>query len=101
MDELGRTLDLPWFLARIDRSTRDLTVGELLGFAEMIEITVAVSGVASHPADDLVLAAAVSGDADYLVTGDAEFRRVGEYRGVKVRAPAEFLAEQDWLPEPA
>ena len=58
---------------------------------------VEVSGVASHWQDDLILAAAVSGNADYLVTGDAEFRRVGEYQGVKLRTPAEFLREFDAL----
>jgi predicted nucleic acid-binding protein len=60
-----------------------------------VEITVEIQKVARHWQDDLVLSAAVSGNADYLVTGDAEFRRVGEYQGVKLRTPAEFLREFD------
>lgn len=95
MKELNKTLDLPWFAARIALLDRELAMREILAFAEVIELATMVSGVASHPADDLVLSAAVSGNADYLVTGDAKFLQVGEYRGVKLRTPTEFLRELD------
>lgn len=49
--------------------------------------------VASHRQDDLVIATAVNGEADYLITGDKELRTVGEYQGVKIRTPQEFLEE--------
>jgi putative PIN family toxin of toxin-antitoxin system len=93
--ELNRTLELPWFVERLAPRARADAMSDLLELAEMTELSIQVSGVASHPADDLVLSAAVSGNADYLVTGDAEFRRVGEYQGVKLRTPAEFLREID------
>ena len=48
--------------------------------------------VAADPADDMLLAAAVEGDADVLVTNDAEVLKVGEYRGVIVLRPAEFMS---------
>jgi predicted nucleic acid-binding protein len=52
-----------------------------------------VSGVATHPEDDLVLATAVSAGADYLVTGDIRFRtRVPSYQGISLVSPSEFLA---------
>lgn len=95
MKELNKTLDLPWFAARIALLDRELAMREILAFAEVIELATMVSGVASHPADDLVLSAAVSGNADYLVTGDAKFLQVGEHRGVKLRTPTEFLRELD------
>jgi predicted nucleic acid-binding protein len=63
--------------------------------AILVDVTHNVHGVASHWQDDLVLAAAVSGNADFLVTRDKEFRRVGEYSGVKIRTPSEFLIELD------
>lgn len=94
-EELQRVLILPWFSARLSDSDRSLALDELAAFAENVEIDVFVSGVTSHWQDDLVLAAAVSGSADFLVTGDVKFRRVGEYRGVKIRTPAEFLEEPD------
>ncbi len=63
--------------------------------AIFVDVTHEVHGIASHWQDDLVLAAAVSGEADYLVTRDKEFRQVGEYQGVIIRTPAEFLVEVD------
>lgn len=58
----------------------------------MLKVTEFVSGVATHPEDDLVLATAVSGKADYLVTGDKPLRKtVPKYQGVKLVTPVEFL----------
>lgn len=60
---------------------------------KLTPITVVAKGVASHWRDDLVIATAVSGNADYLVTGDKELRAVNEFQGVKIRTPQEFLEE--------
>jgi predicted nucleic acid-binding protein len=32
-----------------------------------------------------------SGQADILVTGDARLRKLGEYQGIKILTPREFL----------
>ncbi|MYB76613.1 MAG: hypothetical protein F4X83_05860 [Chloroflexi bacterium] len=53
-----------------------------------------VRGVATTPADDLILAAAVSGGASYFVTGDRQNRSPGEYQGVRIVDPRAFV---DWL----
>jgi putative PIN family toxin of toxin-antitoxin system len=95
LEELEHTLADPWFTARIDPDVRAFLRHDLMKSSKLVEISVHVSGVASHASDDEVLSAAVSGNADYLVTGDADFLRVREYAGVKVRTPAEFLRELD------
>jgi predicted nucleic acid-binding protein len=56
-----------------------------------------VTGVASHPEDDPILATAVSASADYLVTGDRQLQRLGSYRGVSIVSPREFLDLLDRL----
>jgi uncharacterized protein len=48
--------------------------------------------VATHPEDDLVLAAAVSAEAGYLVTGDRQLQQLGRFRGVDIVSPRAFLA---------
>ena len=53
--------------------------------------TVTISGVTTHPEDDLVLAVAASARVDYLVTGDKPLQRLGAYRGVRVVSPRAFL----------
>jgi predicted nucleic acid-binding protein len=58
---------------------------------DVTPITVQVTGVASHPEDDLVLAAAVSAGADYLVTGDKQLLSLGRYQELGICSPPTFL----------
>jgi predicted nucleic acid-binding protein len=58
----------------------------------MTPLTVTVEGVATHPEDDLVLATAVSGGAQFLVTGDHRLLALREYEGVVIVSVREFLA---------
>lgn len=59
--------------------------------ATLITITAHVSGVATHPEDDLILATAVSGRVDYLVTGDLKLQGLGSYQGVRILSPRAFV----------
>jgi predicted nucleic acid-binding protein len=54
-------------------------------------ITASVHGIATHPEDDMILATAVSGHADYLVTGDSKLERLGKYKSVTILSPRRFL----------
>lgn len=54
-------------------------------------LTYEVRGVASHPEDDRILATAASVHVDYLVTGDRKLQQLGEYVGVKIVSPRQFL----------
>lgn len=70
-DEVARNIVKPYFRRRLTASQIAANLALLANEAHFIAITVPVSGVATHPEDDLILATAVSGGADYLVTGDA------------------------------
>ncbi len=94
--EVDRTLNKAFFASRISGRRRDQTARSLNQDATLVSITEEVTGVATHPEDDLVLAAAVSTRADYLVTGDTQHRRLGRYLGVTIVgvtivSPREFL----------
>lgn len=54
-------------------------------------LTLTVTGVATHPEDDLILATAVAGGASFLVTGDRKLRAVETFRDVAILSPREFL----------
>ncbi len=60
--------------------------------ASLQPLTVRVSGSATHPQDDLILATALSGRANYLVTGDHGLLSVGAFQAVRIVTPREFLA---------
>jgi predicted nucleic acid-binding protein len=43
------------------------------------------------PDDEVFLAAAVAGGADYIVSGDNHLRELETYEGIPILAPAEFV----------
>src|SRR3712207_5405922 len=89
--ELRRTLARPYFASVLTEPQRERLIGLLQRWATATALTVQVSGVATHPEDDLILATAVSARADYLVTGDDKLLRLRSYQGVKIVTPRKFL----------
>jgi putative PIN family toxin of toxin-antitoxin system len=47
--------------------------------------------VAPDPDDDHIIGCAIAGEADYIVTGDKKLQTVGQYRGIEILSPLEFL----------
>jgi predicted nucleic acid-binding protein len=60
--------------------------------ARLVTVSAIVRGVATHPADDVVLATALSAGVDYLVTGDRELQKLGSFGGVTILSPRDFLS---------
>ncbi len=91
--ELERTLQKPYFQHRL--SMEQITAARVLfrTSARFTPLTVEVHGVASHPEDDLVVATALSGQADYLITGDHHLQAVGSYQGVTILSPRAFVQQ--------
>lgn len=56
----------------------------------MTEGKVPVDVIQEDPADNAVLAAAVEGDADYIVSGDQHLKKLRRYHGMKIITPREF-----------
>jgi putative PIN family toxin of toxin-antitoxin system len=48
--------------------------------------------IQEDPDDDIVLATAIAGEAEYIVSGDEHLRRLGIYQGIRVVSPAAFVA---------
>ena len=49
--------------------------------------------VCRDPDDNKFLEAALAAKAEYLVTGDKDLREIGEYEGIKIWYPTEYLRE--------
>lgn len=91
-EELRTTLAQPYFKRRIRSEDRELFLILLSKLAEHVAIRHRVTGAATHPEDDPILATALSARADYLVTGDQRLRdRVPAFHGIPLLSPAEFL----------
>ena len=49
-----------------------------------------VEAVAVDPADDMVIACALEGQADFIISGDHHLTDLESYRGIKIIDPATF-----------
>jgi uncharacterized protein len=57
--------------------------------------TLRISVISRDPDDNRVLEAAVSGQADYVVTSDRDLLDLGKHGGIKIVSPRDFLAVLD------
>jgi putative PIN family toxin of toxin-antitoxin system len=91
LTELIRTFATPYFRRQL--TPDQITTARFLLQEEAVStlLTVDVVGVATHPEDDRVIAAAISAQVEYLVTGDAKLLRLGSYQGVRILSPRAFL----------
>ncbi len=90
--ELEHAFTKPYFRDRLSLQQIERELSLLRDESSLTTLEKKVSGVATHPADDVILSTAVNGRAAYLVTGDLRFRnRVPEYQGVRLLSPAAFL----------
>lgn len=60
---------------------------DLVALADLVDDTGRVVGVVRDPDDDMVLAAAVAGRADLLVTGDQDLLELREVDGIAIVTP--------------
>ncbi len=88
--EVATTLAKPYFQTALRGNPHGDLYDAILQIPA-IDIYLEVSGVATHVEDDLVLATAVSGHADYLVTGDEQLLRLGRFEGVQIVDSRKFL----------
>ena len=65
---------------------RDALLNDALVLEDMYQVT-----RSRDPQDNLFLACALEGHADYLVSGDAHLLEIKYYHGVQIVAPRQFL----------
>lgn len=91
LEEVSRTLRKPYFRARLSDDQIERALLLLRRRARTVSLEVEVQGIATHPEDDLILATALSAQAEWLVTGDAALLALGEHGGVQIRSPRDFV----------
>jgi predicted nucleic acid-binding protein len=90
IDMLRLTLEDDYFKQRISNEVTSTYLAYVWSRAERTALTERVHGVGPDSEDDRVIATAVSGGAQYLVTVDRQLREVGAYKGVTILDPYEL-----------
>ncbi len=91
--EFGRVLTdkFGWAAERAEEA-----VAQVVRLAEIVEPRQGVSDIEADPADNPVLEAAAEGEADAIVSGDRHLLALGSWRGIRIEAPAAFVAGLTW-----
>lgn len=90
--EVERVLRRPkfgWAQDEVDDAIRGLSA-----FADHVEPTQRIDLVKDDPTDNRIIECAAASGSDYLVSGDKHLLKVGQYQGVKIVTPADFLVIQ-------
>ena len=94
VEELNHVLSYPRIKVRLhlEDAEVDVILAALLCEAELTAGRLTAAGVTRDPKDDPLVACALEGKADYLVSGDQDLLALGEYHGTRMVSPKE-LAE--------
>ncbi len=91
LSELIKVLHYPKF-ALTEEEIDYILQFEILPYSKMIKITFKIDEKICKDRDDQkFLELAISGKADYLVSGDTDLLELKEFETIKILSPAEFL----------
>lgn len=93
IDEIRKTLREPRLRRYIPLTAQeaDAWLASVQSIGEMVKGSADIRIVEDDPADDKYFAAAVDGEADFVVSGDAHVLAVGRYERIRVLTPRAFL----------
>ena len=90
--ELADVLNRPKFDKYVTHDERMRFMVSFLKVSEMVELSETITAC-RDPKDDKLLELAVSGKAEFLVTGDKDLLVLNPFRGVEIITPREFLGD--------
>ena len=90
LTELHDVLSRPKFNRYVEPEQRERFLVEFVREARLVEIHESVHAC-RDPKDDQVLEIAVNGEADYIVTGDADLLALHPFRGIPIMTPGDFI----------
>lgn len=92
LEELTAKLALPRIRDKYHLTDEDIeALLALIALRGQIVYPERAISVCRDPKDDMVLEAAVAGEADYIVTGDEDLLVLGDFEGIEITSPHVFL----------
>lgn len=91
LEELARVLRYPQLQRYVDATQRDRFIDLIATLSEMVALPEETPSISRDPADDRVIACAVAGQADVIVSGDRNLLDVQTVGGIPILTAAQFL----------
>lgn len=91
LDELHDTLTGKM---KIDRSLADEILAELANELEIVEPVPLLKSICRDEDDDWVLATALAGHSEIMVSGDKDLLVLKQFQGIKILSPRQFV---EWM----
>ena len=91
LDEIRDVLQRPKFGLPAEKALA--LIGELHDLCRIVTPTGKVRAIAADPDDNVVLECAAAAKAHFTVSGDSHLLDMGQWRGIRILSPAEFMQE--------
>ena len=93
VEELVHVLSFPRIAKRIrlEDPQVDLILAALLSEAEIVAGRVELPGATRDGKDDAIVACALEGKADFVVSRDQDLLVLGDYEGIRIATPRQFV----------
>lgn len=92
LEELARVLRYPRLQRFYSPEERDRFVALIAALSELVELPEDLPAISRDPADDRVIACAVVGRAEAIVSGDRDLLALQTVGGIPILTAAQFLA---------
>lgn len=92
IEEAERVLNYPKIRKRYALTNDDIsrTVSNLLKYSVLVEDPPIPNVIEQDPDDNKILATALAGKADYIISGDMHLLTLKNYRGIEIVTPKRF-----------
>jgi hypothetical protein len=91
LEELDRVLRYPRLQRYYDDETRTRFVALVAAISELVDLPDDIPSISRDPDDDLVIACAVVGRADAIVSGDNDLLALGRVGDIAILTPTQCL----------
>jgi len=93
LKELYEVLHYPHIIQRFNPSKQYINefIGMIIEHAVVTKNTYQVSGIALDPEDDMFIACALEGDADYIVSRDPHLRDIKHFQRIQIIDVTTFI----------
>jgi len=92
LKELDRVLQYPRLRRYYDAETRIRFVALIVALSEIVDLPDEVPRICRDPDDDWVIACAVAGEADLIVSGDRDLLDLEQVGDIPILSARQFLA---------